>query len=194
MFIALMASFAFAIAVGALGATALLTSRVAALTNAWASIQRELKQSSTATISASIQAEVDDLRGALDVIRASNRRELGSLWGRLGGKPASRTFEMRDLDPAANDDSFETRMYKPVDAWAMWRPSSGSASGGRKRRKASGSSSSSAASKGTKTRRRSKSSSSRSTSPKRKAATSARKPKFGSDAWHKKYKTGKYKK
>jgi hypothetical protein len=37
---------------------------------------------------AAVAAQIDDLRGALDLVRASTRKELGSLWGRLGGKPA----------------------------------------------------------------------------------------------------------
>lgn len=34
----------------------------------------------------------------------------------------------------------------------------------------------------------------KSAAPKRRASSGGRKPKFGSPAWHKKYKTGKYKK
>lgn len=55
----------------------------------------------------SLRAEVDDLRGALDTIRSSNRREFGSIWGRLGGRPP---VEGRAEGRAANDDSFEAML------------------------------------------------------------------------------------
>lgn len=33
-----------------------------------------------------LRTEVDDVRGALERVIATNRKELGSLWGRLGGR------------------------------------------------------------------------------------------------------------
>lgn len=51
-----------------------------------------------------LRAAVDDLAAALDVTRASNRREFGAIWGRLGGKPRPDAITVAS---AANDDSFE---------------------------------------------------------------------------------------
>lgn len=41
------------------------------------------------TTNSKLAAEVDALRGALDVYRASTRKELGALWGRIGGRGAT---------------------------------------------------------------------------------------------------------
>lgn len=38
---------------------------------------------------AALGAHIDDLRGAIDAMRAGHRKEFGALWGRLGGKPAN---------------------------------------------------------------------------------------------------------
>jgi hypothetical protein len=35
---------------------------------------------------ASLLAEIDDIRAAADMTRASNRKEFASLWGRMGGR------------------------------------------------------------------------------------------------------------
>lgn len=83
MFIALMVSFAAA-------------SSAVALVVAWSTLHacaagaKRMDSMSlliAKTTPETLRAEVDDLRGALDVLRASNRKEFGSLWGRLGGKP-----------------------------------------------------------------------------------------------------------
>lgn len=59
------------------------------------------------TTSSKLAAEVDALRGALDVYRASTRRELGALWGRLGGRSAVIEGEFTHVGngaPAADDE------------------------------------------------------------------------------------------
>lgn len=58
------------------------------------------------TTNSKLAAEVDALRGALDVLRASNRREFSTIHGRLGGRPpAGRVIEaelVEDDDIAAH--------------------------------------------------------------------------------------------
>ena len=106
MFAVLMACFALAIAALALVGLALLTSRAAALTKGLDYRIDRLAEAVKQTTPTAIKAELDDLRGALDVIRSSNRKELGGLWARIGGKPNSAEPVTYDVVPAANDSSF----------------------------------------------------------------------------------------
>lgn len=66
-----------------------------------------------------LRAELDDLRAALDVIRASNRREFGSLWGRLGGRGRQASIIDGDTGlPLSGDDEVDAMLAlqsaKPV--------------------------------------------------------------------------------
>lgn len=83
MFMLLTAFFALVLAAVALVALALLTSRVSRfigdLDYRMDGVEETMKRTSTTAI----KAEVDALAGALDAFRASNRKELGSLWARL---------------------------------------------------------------------------------------------------------------
>jgi len=120
-----MAVFAFVIGAVALAGLVLLTSRLAALALGWdsrlleqrASIEK-LRAAQERTSTATLRAELDDLRGALDVIRASNRRELGSLWAKVGGKPNGRIFEHDTGLPLAGDAELDAviglQSAKPV--------------------------------------------------------------------------------
>lgn len=56
------------------------------------------------TSNAKLAAELDALRGALDVNRASVRRELGSLWGRLGGRGHRATYVDAETGEAIDGD------------------------------------------------------------------------------------------
>lgn len=49
---------------------------------------KQLEAAVERTTGSKLAAELDSLRGALDVIRASNRKEFGALWGRMGGRSA----------------------------------------------------------------------------------------------------------
>jgi hypothetical protein len=99
MFAVLMACFAVAMSVAALAAAWLTisgyksgVSRMDFLEALARSIDNrvvELTKETARAYPETLRAEVDDLRAALDVSRASYRKELGSLWGRLGGKPSS---------------------------------------------------------------------------------------------------------
>ena len=109
---AIITAFALVLAVVACGAVALTISALAqlkratesqlgTLRNSLASVQAIAAKSSSTTL----RTEVDDLRGALDVMRASHRREMASLWGRMGGRP--RQTSMLDGDtgePLTGDD------------------------------------------------------------------------------------------
>lgn len=106
MFAVLMAAFAFVMSVGALGVVLWTTYALIAGERAQDSRLAELAKELTKITPTSIAAEVDDLRGALDVIRASNRKEFGAIWGRLGGKPASNAIETT-MRGSAPDASFE---------------------------------------------------------------------------------------
>lgn len=55
---------------------------------------------------ATLQATIDDLRGAIDVLRASNRKEFSSLWGRLGGRPV-RTIDAEGIEMPQGNSQFE---------------------------------------------------------------------------------------
>lgn len=100
MFAVLTAIFACVIAAAGLVGLVLLTSRLRALALGWDSrlgrhaIElQELRKIVNERTPTALRAEVDDLRAALDVIRASHRREFGSLWGRLGGKPNGKVID-----------------------------------------------------------------------------------------------------
>lgn len=93
MFEVLMVCFAVVLAAAALGVALLATSGYAVDRNqfsAWmktcdARIEALVRESAKRSPE-TLAAAVDDLRAALDVSRASNRKEFGSLWGRLGGR------------------------------------------------------------------------------------------------------------
>lgn len=56
---------------------------------------------------AALAAQLDDLRAAIDIQRAAARKELGALWGRLGGKPAAaatNNFSNADFSAAPTND------------------------------------------------------------------------------------------
>jgi len=120
MFAVLMATFALVIAVVALGGVLLITSRVAATWKATDSRLTNIRTEITNTSTAKLRAEVDDLRGALDVIRASNRKEFGALWGRMGGRGqnSGKVFDGASGLPLADDDELEAvlalQSAKPV--------------------------------------------------------------------------------
>lgn len=69
---------------------------------------------------AALKAELDDLRGALDVIRASNRKELGALWGKMGGRGSNngKVFDNDTGQPLEGDDELQALLAlqtaKPV--------------------------------------------------------------------------------
>jgi len=93
--IASMAIFAFVIAAAALVGVWLIISYLSARARGWESrLERHAAdiQSLRTTTPSALGAEVDDLRAALETQRASNRKELGSLWARVGGRPLSGEF------------------------------------------------------------------------------------------------------
>lgn len=111
MLAVLTACFALVIAVGALGAVALLTSRLSARARGWdfrlsehRAAMNLFEQRIEKTSNATLRAEVDDLRGALDVLRGSHRKELGALWGRLGGKPNGRVLDGETGQPLSSGE------------------------------------------------------------------------------------------
>lgn len=102
-------------------ALALLISRVAlhqrlleALGDRCSKLSADVEKKSPATL----RAEVDDLRGALDRVTASNRREFGALWGKLGPRTPARTFDGTTGLPLEGDDELEAvialQSAKPV--------------------------------------------------------------------------------
>jgi hypothetical protein len=50
----------------------------------------ELADKVQKTSNAQLLAQIDELRGAMDLQRSSTRKELSSMWGRLGGRPQAR--------------------------------------------------------------------------------------------------------
>lgn len=127
MFEALMAISALAISVAALVVGRWTMSASAAgirRLDSWAGhVNNRLTEISgrvTSTSTSQLRAELDDLRGALDVIRASNRKEFGALWGRMGGRGADRakTFDGATGLPLGDDDELEAvlalQAAKPV--------------------------------------------------------------------------------
>lgn len=54
-----------------------------------------LRQQVTNSSTTALKAEVDALVAAVDRHRASVRKELGSLWGRLGGRSEERVIDTR---------------------------------------------------------------------------------------------------
>lgn len=116
MFLASMAIFALVISVAALGVAWLTMSASAAgVTKLDSRIDllqaatRALEQRAMKSAPETLRAELDDLRGALGVLSASNRREFGSLWGRLGGR-GSNHGKIIDGDsglPLEGDDEIE---------------------------------------------------------------------------------------
>lgn len=109
MFAVLMACFAVVIGVVALGAVALLISRLSALARGWDFRLDQLEQKARTKEPAAVQAAVDDLRAALDVLRGSNRKELGALWARVGGRgPQRETFDTQKVgDTFVTEREFE---------------------------------------------------------------------------------------
>jgi hypothetical protein len=108
-------AFALVIAVAACGVGVLTISACADGVRRMDSMQRELTALAHApkTTHAALSADLDDLRGALDTMRASNRKEFGSLWGRLGGRPRVaeiETIQATELSMGANDSSFEAML------------------------------------------------------------------------------------
>lgn len=104
MFEQLMVAFALVIAVAALGGVWLTISACndgVRRMDSMMELVNELTKRTERTSNASVLAAVDDLRGALDVMRASNRKEFGALWGRLGGRSNGRVL---DPDGAVVDD------------------------------------------------------------------------------------------
>ena len=126
MFTALMAVFAVAISAAALGVAWLTISGSAAgvkKLESWArhanSELMKLKDRVDGTTNSKLKAELDDLRGALDVMRASNRKEFGSLWGKIGrGANNGRVFDGATGAPLTGDDELEAvialQTAKPV--------------------------------------------------------------------------------
>lgn len=93
------AVFALVLVVVALGALGLLMSHVAALTRALASLSTRtalIEQTTSKSAPAALAAGLEDLRGALGVMAASNRKQFGSLWARVGRQ---REPEYRDGQP-----------------------------------------------------------------------------------------------
>lgn len=88
--------FAVAISVAALGvawstisASAATALRQDARLTAHAQAIQKLRSEMATRTPTALTAELDDLRGALDVIRHSNRKEFGALWGKMGGRGAN---------------------------------------------------------------------------------------------------------
>lgn len=62
-------------------------------------------QSSTRASPAAVTAAIEDLRTALAQVQATNRREFGAIWKRVG---LSRAAAVEEVAPkAANDDAFD---------------------------------------------------------------------------------------
>lgn len=112
MFAALMAIFACVMSVAALGAAWLTISGYkngAARMDSLAAHVAKLETEVTKTSSAVLRAEVDALAGALDASRIANRREFGSIWGRLGGKREETNGSVVQTRQVG-DDSFEAML------------------------------------------------------------------------------------
>lgn len=76
------------------------------------SVWKELQAFKAERGPAALAAQVEELRGLVDVLRASNRREFGSLWKTIGRAGLRRTDPTPDSEPqvelpVANDDSFD---------------------------------------------------------------------------------------
>lgn len=90
---ALMVSFAVAtLAVALVGGWSIMSAlrdterRMDSRLSAHAAAITQLRKEMAVKTPSALKADLDDLRGALDVIRASNRREFGALWGKMGGR------------------------------------------------------------------------------------------------------------
>lgn len=84
------------VAVLTIFATRKLEEDLVAMQQRWDLLGMQFKQTEAAverTTNSRLAAEVDALRGALDVLRASNRREFSTIHGRLGGRPRSVVIE-----------------------------------------------------------------------------------------------------
>jgi len=68
-----------------------------------AELAQKVEQHSNATV----LSHIDDLRGAIDVLRASNRKEFSSVWGRLGGRPPREETAAPIAAQRVDDGSFE---------------------------------------------------------------------------------------
>lgn len=110
---ALMGTFAVVISVGALGvawsimsALRVIERRTDSTLRAHAAAIQGIRKELTTRTPAALKAEVDDLRGALDVIRASNRREFGAVWGKMGGRGSNngRVLDGDTGQPLEGDD------------------------------------------------------------------------------------------
>lgn len=64
-----------------------LEQRIETLEKMCAQLIHSMQNSTTAAL----QAEIDDVRGAMDVMRASHRKELSAMWGKMGGRPREGT-------------------------------------------------------------------------------------------------------
>lgn len=138
MFQALMVTSAFVIGAAALVVALLTMSACASISRRMASVDRwagdvnhklaqviptitEIVEGRiSSTSQATLRAELDDLRGALDVIRASNRKEFGALWGRMGGRSSGQTSILNGEtgEPLQGDDELDALLAlqraKPV--------------------------------------------------------------------------------
>lgn len=75
------------------------------------------------TTNSKLAAEVDALRGALDVYRASTRKELGALWGRLGGRGATLDAEVTHVGNGAVAADDELQALLQLQSAPPVRPS-----------------------------------------------------------------------
>lgn len=101
--------FAGVIVVGVFVAIALLMSRVAEHTRGLESLYHTRAQLVSMAEKSGpnvLRGEVDDLAAALDKLRASNRREFGQLWARIGG-PAREAKTFENGEPLSDDDELE---------------------------------------------------------------------------------------
>lgn len=107
MFLALMVGFALVMAVVALAGVASIISALADGRRRMDSLATRLEavaKTANSSMSAQLRSELDDLRGALDVMRASNRKELGGLWARVGGKREGHVFDGTNGRPLVEGD------------------------------------------------------------------------------------------
>jgi len=81
--------------------------------------QRKLESAIEKTSSSKLAAEVDDLRAAFATNRAAIRREMGSLWGRLGGRVRPGvTIDGDDSGDPELDDLLALQRASPVQPGA----------------------------------------------------------------------------
>lgn len=116
MFLAITFVFALVTCVGLLVVVAWSISEIAKLEEQAVRMQEQLRGESARLMSAverttnsKLAAELDALRGALDVMRNSNRREMSTLWGRLGARKAA-ILDGETGEPLEGDDELQAML------------------------------------------------------------------------------------